>query len=1229
MATTTSKDHTSETTPSLLPAYVEEITNIETFVTTIQKLSDCITKAVSDGKSVTAAKKRLINLAAEEIRRCGHKLTSMSTVLAPANNPPPQSNMNSDLKADIVACVRSEMAKLKGQITTQLQQQARPASYAQAAATSSGPGSLPSVTTMPPARGTSNNKPAIVVTPKVTPKSRQEAIEAFKKSISYRTANYAPARVQAVSNHKLRVEFDTTEQRNDTLQKLKSSEHVSVEPAKGLRPMIILKGGYQIALLSEPYVGSGNEVRPTQGLNIHQFGGKGRVKACILTKPGCGQVIGMSQYSNSNLCVIQFTSGGHKILIASAYIEPNSDENNTLEHIDNFLKISRCPNTIIGGDFNGWHHLWGSKTNNPRGCAVVELAHANDLFVCNVGTSPTFETVTHGRDRASIIDLTLAHGHIFDRVVGWKVNLNACPSSQHNAVEYEIATENSSLNSSSITNSTFKYNSNKANWGIFKDALHTLMTNTDILERDIGSLNTAGLEKLIDDICGIIHKACEESMPTKKGRSLTKHRPLWWTEKLTDLKKEVIQLHHRLNRMRRRNLPLDQLAEELNNKKAIYAEELRAESSRSFREFCELQTKENVWTLTNRLLKDTAPKRPPATIKIGDNYTSSETETAQALLDHFYGDDTPDNDTHQHQFLRSRIGNEPDGVDEPPFAVEEVLEHLKWMNPKKAPGIDGLTSDICLQFTINYPELITGIMNRCLELHHFPQQWKRAEVKIIPKPSKTDYSELSSFRPIGLLPVFGKLLEKLYIKRLIYCATKAGLLNGRQFGFKEQTSTITAIDTALSIVKAAKKNGKQVLGVSLDIRSAFDNAWWPALFERLRAIRCPKNIFHLIESYTTNRTLTLEYAGARVTKNNTKGCIQGSACGPILWNVILDELLEAELPSGCHLQAFADDVLLIVSAKDVNTLQTNTNRALEIILEWGQSVKLTFGPTKTQAIAFTRKAEEAHLIMGRHTLAFQRSIKFLGMIIDRKLLFADHVKYVVGKAMRIFNKLCIYTRPTWGAHPDNVQTIYRQVIEPTITYAAAAQVDLNFIFSWAKGHAGDAGNEIADETAKGAATQHKTPDYAKFPMSFVKRTMREKTWRTWQTRYESAEQGARTKELLPKLTDICALWKATKVSFQLTQALTGHGYHKEYLHRFKIAADPFCPCDNTTTQTLTHLLRECPRFEYNRLRHEMLCSNLRISPYCVTELSNKQSAIESFVTFINYIIDKLKGFNKL
>ncbi|CAK1591930.1 unnamed protein product [Parnassius mnemosyne] len=284
----------------------------------------------------------------------------MSTVFAPDNNPS-QSKMDSDLKADIVACVKSEMAKLKGQISTQLQHQARSASYAQAAATNRGPGTHPNMTAGPPARDPPVNKPAIVVTPKCN-------IDRSKKSL-----------------HEFIIFF--------------------------------MAGDYQIALLAEPYVGSGNEVRPIQGLNIYQFSQKGRVKACILTKPGCGQVLGMSQYSNTNFCVIQFKSGGQKMLIASAYIEPDSDGNNTLEHIDNFLQTSRCPNTIIGGDFNGWHHIWGSKTNNPRGCAVVELAYANDLFICNVGSTPTFETVTHGRDRTSIIDLTLAHGYIYDRIV--------------------------------------------------------------------------------------------------------------------------------------------------------------------------------------------------------------------------------------------------------------------------------------------------------------------------------------------------------------------------------------------------------------------------------------------------------------------------------------------------------------------------------------------------------------------------------------------------------------------------------------------------------------------------------------------------------------------------------------------------------------------------------------------------------------------------------------------
>lgn len=194
--------------------------------------------------------------------------------------------------------------------------------------------------------------------------------------------------------------------------------------------------------------------------------------------------------------------------------------------------------------------------------------------------------------------------------------------------------------------------------------------------------------------------------------------------------------------------------------------------------------------------------------------------------------------------------------------------------------------------------------------------------------------------------------------------------------------------------------------------------------------------YGLISNYLTNRTVILDHAGARVSKVMTKGCVQGSACGPVLWNLVLDELLSAQLPVGCHTQAYADDVLLITQATHLNALQEITNKALQIISDWGKSVKLSFRPSKTQLVAFSKKAEAARITMDGSDLPFVRDFKYLGVVIDHKLLFNKHVEHIINKATRIFTKLCLFCRPTWGTHPENVQTIYRQVIEPIVNYAA-------------------------------------------------------------------------------------------------------------------------------------------------------------------------------------------------
>lgn len=183
-----------------------------------------------------------------------------------------------------------------------------------------------------------------------------------------------------------------------------------------------------------------------------------------------------------------------------------------------------------------------------------------------------------------------------------------------------------------------------------------------------------------------------------------------------------------------------------------------------------------------------------------------------------------------------------DTEDEPEFTHCEIIESLKGMSHKRAPGLDHLTSDIYLRVAMWFPIEITGIMNCSLRLQYFPKMWKMATAKIILKPGKDNYHQLSSFRLIGLINVFGKLLERLITNRLMYHLESTHSSVPNQYGFKNQKSTVLAINSALDIIRTAKTNGDQVIAVSLDIKAAFDRAWWPAIFRRLRDVNCPRNL---------------------------------------------------------------------------------------------------------------------------------------------------------------------------------------------------------------------------------------------------------------------------------------------------------------------------------------------------------------------------------------------------
>jgi hypothetical protein len=101
-------------------------------------------------------------------------------------------------------------------------------------------------------------------------------------------------------------------------------------------------------------------------------------------------------------------------------------------------------------------------------------------------------------------------------------------------------------------------------------------------------------------------------------------------------------------------------------------------------------------------------------------------------------------------------------------------------DPGKAPGEGGLISEILMKIFKHFPTFLTEIYNGCLRKGYFSKQWKHTIIIPIVKLGKEGSTEVTKYRPISLLNVGGKVLEKLIIYKINHHVFSNSLLNGNQ-----------------------------------------------------------------------------------------------------------------------------------------------------------------------------------------------------------------------------------------------------------------------------------------------------------------------------------------------------------------------------------------------------------------------------------------------------------------
>jgi hypothetical protein len=187
------------------------------------------------------------------------------------------------------------------------------------------------------------------------------------------------------------------------------------------------------------------------------------------------------------------------------------------------------------------------------------------------------------------------------------------------------------------------------------------------------------------------------------------------------------------------------------------------------------------------------------------------------MLDYFTLEDNKRDDNDYHKQIRVQAQQPTTTADDREFTIEEIRYAVEGMGNKKAPGEDGITDDI-YNHTFNIlPKFITAMYNGYLRDGIFPMRWKRAKLIPIIKPGKEDSYKVSKYRPIILLNVGGKVLEKIAISRINHHVYTNDYINKTQCGFTPQLSTTDAAMAVKGFVEGGFSSGKVATLVSLDV----------------------------------------------------------------------------------------------------------------------------------------------------------------------------------------------------------------------------------------------------------------------------------------------------------------------------------------------------------------------------------------------------------------------------
>ena len=460
-------------------------------------------------------------------------------------------------------------------------------------------------------------------------------------------------------------------------------------------------------------------------------------------------------------------------------------------------------------------------------------------------------------------------------------------------------------------------------------------------------------------------------------------------------------------------------------KKKYYAHKLDANKSNI----------KNVWREINNILGSKRKEDPPESLSDGTSNFTTPDDISESFNTYFsnigasLANKIPSTDTSFSSYLHGSFGST---FFLTPTNFVEVTEIGCTLKSSCSCGFDGISPSVIKSAVPFIAHPLAYIFNLSFSTGYFPSNLKIA--KVIPVYKSGDRHDIHNYRPISILPCFSKILERLVYNRLSSFISCFHLLSDHQYGFRSNHSTDMALIQVIDKLTSALTSKMSAVGVFIDLSKAFDTIDHSILLSKLEFYGIRGVALQWFSSYLSNRQqFTFIHNSLSSRHDILHGVPQGSILGPLWFLLYINDLPHSS--SSLSFTLFADDTTLLHTDSNLQSLITSLNAELNRVSSWFRANKLSLNHAKSKYMIFSKAPHSSSntqpILINNIPISRVSSTKFLGVTIDEKLSWSDHISAtakIIARNIGVMAKLRSFL-----PQPSMV-LLYNSLILPHLNY---------------------------------------------------------------------------------------------------------------------------------------------------------------------------------------------------